>query len=297
MVPRRRDRHRALESQDDVQVRRFPSRPTARFRSPTKERPHRPRTPPARDLLAGRLPPLPPPTDVSPARSPTPAPLAPLLSPETSSRHGVIIDNWAENDVALASVGRGDLLGAADVPVSTSTSRAAFDASLVTGPSILANCVRRDREAPKPGTSLAHCPAGSTPPFYDVTVGERAFADPRSADGAAKIGDALWTGANALDRGVPVSGARSAKAEAVKARARAEMAGFDQYVTTTAETMRRGRDAGGAPAERRALAAPSAVSEGGQPATAGRKAVGGFKAELDRGYQSLKLRGGRGSYW
>ena len=278
-------------------MRRIPSRPTARFRSPTKERPHRPRTPPARDLLAGRLPPLPPLTDVAPARSPTPAPLAPLLSPETSSRHGVIIDNWAENDVALASVGRGDLLGAADVPVSTSTSRVAFDASLVTGPSILANCVRRDREAPKPGTSLAHCPAGSTPPFYDVTVGERAFADPRSADGAAKIGDALWTGANALDRGVPVSGARSARAEAVKARARAEMAGFDRYVTTTAETMRHGRYAGGAPAERRALAAPSAVSEGGQPATAGRKAVGGFKAELDRGYQSLKLRGGRGSYW
>ena len=122
---------------------------------------------------------------------------------------------------------------------------------------------------------------------YDATVSDLAFAAPAADKG--KVSEGLWTGRNSNDARTPRGAdGRGALSAAKKAAAAAEMAGFDPYVTTTATAMAMGVGAG--PVERRSTIMPSRAAEGGQPPQVGRRAVGGFAEEFDRGYHVLGLR-------
>ena len=202
----------------------------------------------------------------------------------------MIVGNWAEDDAAYRNIGR-NLLGDEDATaVGRSTQRRDYTSDGKFGVGILDGCRRADRE-PKPLVEMAHKFPHGVPGRpngrYDATVSDLAFAAPAADKG--KVSEGLWTGRNSNDarvpRGADGGGALSA---AKKAAAAAEMAGFDPYVTTTATAMAMGVGAG--PVERRSTIMPSRAAEGGQPPQVGRRAVGGFAEEFDRGYHVLGLR-------
>lgn len=202
----------------------------------------------------------------------------------------MIVGNWAEDDAAYRNVGR-NLLGDEDATaVGRSTQRRDYTSAGKFGVGILDGCRRVDRE-PKPLVEMAHKFPHGLPgrpnDRYDATISDLAFAAPAADKG--KVTEGLWTGRKSNDARVPHGAVgRGALAAAKKAAAAAEMAGFDPYVTTTATAMAMGVGAG--PAERRSTIMPSCAAEGGQPPQVGRKAVGAFAEEFDRGYHVLGLR-------